>query len=159
MVTRIGITGHRGLDPAVTAWVRAALAADLSQAGDGLAGVTCLADGADQLFARTVLQAGGRLHVIVPARRYREGLPADCHGEYDDLLAAATAVEHLDHEESTEHAHMDASAAMIGQVDRLVAVWDGLPARGFGGTADVVDLARHHRIPVTIHWPQGAVRT
>ena len=159
MVTRIGITGHRGLAPEVTAWVRAALTADLLQAGDGLVGVTCLADGADQLFARAVLRSGGRLHVIVPARRYREDLPAACHGEYDELLAAATAVERLDHEESTEQAHMDASAAMIGQVDRLVAVWDGLPARGFGGTADVVDLARDHGIPVTVHWPQGAVRT
>lgn len=158
MVTRVGITGHRGLDGTVAAWVRAAIAADLAGVGADLVGVTCLADGADQLFAQAVVQLGGALHVIVPARRYRDSLPEDCHGAYDGLLATAVQVERLDHEESTGQAHMDASTTMIEQVNRLIAVWDGLPARGWGGTADVVDLARHRNVPVTVLWPPGAVR-
>lgn len=158
MVIRVGITGHRDLGSPVTVWVRAAIAADLAGVGADLVGVTCLADGADQLFAQAVIQLGGALHVIVPARRYRAGLPEDCHGTYDELLATAAQVERLDHEESTGQAHMDASTTMLDQIDRLIAVWDCLPAHGWGGTADVVDLARHRNVPVTVLWPPGAVR-
>ncbi|WP_041624991.1 hypothetical protein [Stackebrandtia nassauensis] len=42
--------------------------------------------------------------------------------------------------------------------DQLIAVWDGQPARGYGGTADVVDYARDHGIDVTVIWPEGAKR-
>lgn len=40
----------------------------------------------------------------------------------------------------------------------LIAVWDGQPAAGFGGTADVVAYARNHDIVVTVVWPDGAER-
>ena len=46
-------------------------------------------------------------------------------------------------------------------VDRssvLVAVWDGQPARGLGGTADVVAYARQRGVPMEVIWPQGATR-
>jgi hypothetical protein len=43
-------------------------------------------------------------------------------------------------------------------VDRLLAVWDGRPARGVGGTADIVEYARLSRVPVDIIWPSGASR-
>jgi hypothetical protein len=36
------------------------------------------------------------------------------------------------------------------------AVWDGLPARSYGGTADVVEYARQRNIPVQVIWPAGA---
>jgi hypothetical protein len=39
-----------------------------------------------------------------------------------------------------------------------LAVWDGKPARGYGGTADVVADAKTRGIPVTIIWPPGATR-
>ncbi|GAU68072.1 hypothetical protein SSP35_06_01570 [Streptomyces sp. NBRC 110611] len=37
-----------------------------------LVGVTCLARGSDTLFAEAVVEAGGRLVVILPSRDYRE---------------------------------------------------------------------------------------
>ena len=40
----------------------------------------------------------------------------------------------------------------------LVAVWDGQPSRGLGGTADVVAYARQRSVPVTVTWPEGASR-
>ncbi len=64
----------------------------------------------------------------------------------------------LDHTESDSTAHMDASKRMITQADRLLAVWDGGPARGHGGTADVVSAAREQRLPVIVIWPRGARR-
>jgi hypothetical protein len=53
---------------------------------------------------------------------------------------------------------MEVSSAMLDQGERLFAVWDGKPARGYGGTADVVAEARHWGIPVTVIWPDGASR-
>ena len=54
---------------------------------------------------------------------------------------------------------MEASSAMLARADRLFAVWDGKPARGYGGTADVVAEARQRGVPVTVIWPEGASRT
>jgi hypothetical protein len=47
---------------------------------------------------------------------------------------------------------------VLGAVDAMVAVWDGAPAGGHGGTADVVDAARERGVPVTVVWPVGARR-
>jgi hypothetical protein len=135
---RIAISGHRGLPAQTERLVDQAIRQHLAGcAGRGLVGVTNLADGADQLFAQAVLEAGGQLEVIVPAARYRDGLPESAHAAYDALLSQASSVHRLDRIESDEDAHMEASRAMLDRAGRLFAVWDGQPARGYGGTADV----------------------
>lgn len=154
---RLAITGHRGLPPATVALVDRELREILANQSD-LTGLSCLADGADQLFARAVLDFGGRLEVIVPAERYREGLPAEVHVTYDELFERASHVHRLDFAESTSESHMQASQLMIGKADTLVAVWDGQPARGYGGTADIVDYAREVGTPISVVWPSGATR-
>jgi len=53
---------------------------------------------------------------------------------------------------------MAASKFMVDEADELYAVWDGKPARGYGGTADVVAYARDHDITVQVIWPAGAER-
>ena len=156
---RIAITGHRELPAETERLVDQAIRQQLAAySGRDLVGVTNLADGADQLFAQAVLDAGGQLDVIVPAARYRDGLPESAHAAYDTLLSCASSVHRLDRIESTEEAHMEASTAMLDRADRLFAVWDGKPARGYGGTADVVAEARDRGIPVTVIWPEGASR-
>lgn len=52
----------------VTSALRDAVAAK----GPEVTGLSCLADGADQVFARVVLEAGGTLEAIVPAQNYRD---------------------------------------------------------------------------------------
>jgi hypothetical protein len=159
LVTRIAVSGHRELTPDVTALVDRAIRSELAaEDPETLVGISCLADGADQIFARAVLDAGGRLEVIVPARAYRDGLPTEFHAEYDLLLSKASTVTALDREDSTSDAHMDASITMLARADRLLAVWDGQPSRAPGGTADVVDHARAHDIPICVIWPEGASR-
>jgi hypothetical protein len=156
---RIAITGHRGLPADTERLVDRAIREQLAAYQDrDLVGVTNLADGADQLFARAVLDAGGQLDVIVPAARYRDGLPESTHAAYDALRSRASWVRRLDRIESDEDAHMEASRVMLDQADHLFAVWDGKPARGYGGTADVVAEARNRGIPVTVIWPEGSSR-
>jgi len=37
-----------------------------------ITGISCLADGADQIFARAAAAAGGKLEAIIPGARYRD---------------------------------------------------------------------------------------
>ncbi|MDE3723587.1 hypothetical protein PWG71_19525 [Nocardiopsis sp. N85] len=155
---RIGITGHRNLTPDVSRATAALIDAHLTSHGRAMVGLSCLADGADALFAEAVVAAGAPLEVIVPAREYRDGLPAEHHPLYDRLLSRAVRVHALPHVESTPRAHAEAGRLLVEGCDRLVAVWDGEPARGPGGTADVVAHARSLGRPVTVLWPEGARR-
>jgi hypothetical protein len=159
-MTRIAISGHRGLSPEVEALIEQAIRAELSRfAVDDLVGISCLADGADQIFARALVDLGGQLEVVVPAARYRDALPESAHAGYDELISRAVAVHRLAYVESTAQSHMQASIDMLKHADLLFAVWDGLPARSLGGTADVVAHAREIGVPVTVIWPQGAQRS
>jgi hypothetical protein len=138
---RIAISGHRGLPEPTADLVDKAIRAALAEHAPDVTGASCLADGADQIFARAVTDLGGKLEVIIPAARYRAGLPAEAHPEYDRLLAQAAAVRRMPFTESTPESHMEASKVMTDQADELYAVWDGQPARAYGGTADVVAYA------------------
>ncbi|MFJ2576760.1 hypothetical protein [Kitasatospora aureofaciens] len=156
---RIGITGHRGLTPEVEGQVRRLLEDALAgKDSGGLTVVSCIADGPDSWLAEIALERGGRLEAVIPADQYRDGLPEWHHPVYDRLLGSANAVYRTGRVASDEAAHMAGSEILVGQVDKLLAVWDGLPARGYGGTADVVSYARQRGVPVEVLWPQGAHR-
>ncbi|MFG2370829.1 hypothetical protein ACGFY9_05060 [Streptomyces sp. NPDC048504] len=156
---RVGITGHRGLSPEVEEQVREML----SEAVRGydpseLVAVSCIADGPDSWFAETALAHGGRLEIVVPATEYRVSLPEWHHTTYDKLMRQAADVHGTGMAESTSEAHQAGSEILVGLVDELLAVWDGKPARGYGGTADVVDYAERTGVPVRVLWPEGATR-
>ncbi|MFD0202944.1 MULTISPECIES: hypothetical protein [Saccharothrix] len=158
---RVGITGHSNLVPecvdVVREGIRAALEAEAA-GGSSLVGVTCLAPGADQLFARVVLDLGGRVEVVLPAMDYREKLKPEKRPAYDELLARAHVVSVLPNELSGRHAYVMANERMLASVELLIAVWDGQPPDGRGGTADVVETARASGVPVVVVWPDGARR-
>ncbi|WP_409491244.1 hypothetical protein [Amycolatopsis sp. cmx-11-12] len=157
---RIGITGHTNLSGATVPLVADALHGVLAGlAGEPLVGVTCLARGADQVFARVVLDLGGSVEVVLPARDYRDRkVKPDNAAHFDELIGRAAAVHTLPFPESNRTAYMAASEHLLTGVDVLVAVWDGGLAGGHGGTADVVDAARERGLPVTVVWPEDAVR-
>lgn len=157
-MTRVAVSGHRGLPEATTRLVDQAIRATLAHYGPELVGISCLADGADQSFATAVIDLGGRLEVVVPARKYREALPSECWSTYNGLFSKASHIHQLEFVESTSEAHQAASEYMVTHADLLIAVWDGLPARAYGGTADVVAYARTVGKPVKVIWPDGATR-
>ncbi|MEW2507895.1 hypothetical protein AB0878_46280 [Amycolatopsis sp. NPDC047767] len=157
---RIGITGHSNLaedaTPLVARGIKNAL---VGQQPDDIVGVTCLARGADQVFARVVHELGGALEVVLPAAAYRERkVKPDNLAEFDELLAKATSVTTMPFDEPNRAAYMAASEHVLDTVDSMIAVWDGDPSGGHGGTADVVEAARERGIPVAVVWPVGASR-
>jgi hypothetical protein len=142
---RAGVTGHRDLGPPeAAAWVRAALAAlvaDPRLTG----GATSLAAGADQLFATLLAEAGKPYTVIVPCEQYERtfGRPADTSA-YRRLLHRAREKVTLPFAEPSEQAFWAAGMKVVDTTDSTIAVWDGRPAKGLGGTADVVRYALTH---------------
>ncbi|MFE4970949.1 hypothetical protein ACFRAR_02385 [Kitasatospora sp. NPDC056651] len=120
--------------------------------------MSCIADGPDSWLAEIALKQGAQLEVIVPADRYRDGLPDWHHATYNRLFDRAAAVHRTGHVESDEPAHLAGGELLVNHIDKLLAVWDGLPARGLGGTADVVAYARRRGVPVEVLWPEGARR-
>ncbi|MFI6499820.1 hypothetical protein [Nonomuraea typhae] len=157
-MTRIAVSGHRGLPLRTVRLIDEAIREMLRAHAPHLVGLSCLADGADQIFAQAILDLGGTLEAVIPAQRYRDGLPGDSHARYDELLSRAAVIHRLDYTESTSESHMVASARMLDSADSLLAVWDGLAARGYGGTADVVAEARQRGVPVHVVWPTGSRR-
>lgn len=155
---RIAISGHRGLPAPTARLVDQAIRSNLARHAPHLTGISCLAEGADQIFARAVTDLGGTLEAVIPAAEYREGLPADSRTGYDDLSARAVAIRRMPFTQPTPECYMAAGKLIVDEADELYAVWDGKPARGHGGTADVVAYAREHGIPVHVIWPDGAQR-
>lgn len=144
-MTRIGITGHQHFsDETTTAWVHAAINRVLGKYLGDLVGVSSLAIGADQMFASLVLERRGELEVVLPFPEYREHSfgSEDDRRRYDKLIGYAR-VDVLPREgRSDEEAYFHAGRAVVSRCDVLLAVWDGAPSRGLGGTADVVAHAR-----------------
>lgn len=157
---RIGITGHTNLATVSAPLVAHSIRRELGIYPPAeLVGITCLARGADQVFARVVLDLGGSVEVVLPAADYRERkVKPDNAGEFDELVSEATTVHTMPFARSNSDAYMGASEYVLSTVDALIAVWDGKPSSGYGGTADVVDAARKRDLPVTVVWPDGAER-
>lgn len=122
--------------------------------------ISPLAEGTDQIVADEALRVGYLLHVPLPCApaTYTAAFqqPEPSTGEssraaFGRLFGAAESVQILD---GTPGVVLDAAAyAAVGRTvlrhtDVLIAVWDGAPAAGAGGTGDVVTQARLWQLPV-----------
>ena len=107
--------------------------------------VSPLADGADQIAAEVALELGWQLQAVLPFPRdqYRASLANDAARErFDALLNRATCSFELPGDTSRElDSYVMTGRATVAHCDLLIAIWDGLPPRGRGGTGEVVQLA------------------
>lgn len=143
----VAVTGHQDLGAAAP-WVSDVLLAAV-QIRQPIRGLSSLARGADQLFADAVVRTGGSLYVVVPCEDYEATFSsAGARAEYDRLLAAAQSQTTLSFPEPSEGAFWAAGQRLVNEADVVVAVWDGQPAAGLGGTADVVRYALDKGRPV-----------
>ena len=175
-VLSVGVTGHRaemlppGSLPALHSRLRDILLL-IADAGTALLDreqecfatgpprkrfVSPIADGADQIAAEVALELGWELQAILPFGRaeYRASLASDeARERFDSLLTRATCVLELpgDQDRLLE-AYVMTGRATVAHSDILIAVWDGLPPRGRGGTGEVAILAITHGTAV-IHVP------
>jgi len=152
--------GHVNLTPASEPLLYQAITDALTPYVDaGLTGISCIAQGADSIFARVVLDLGGRLEVLVPAENYRaKKVPPDYARVFDELIGKAAEVRVLPFAEADPEAYDAANQVMVSASDLVFAVWDGNAGGGKGSTASVVEYARAKGVPVEVIWPEGAQR-
>ena len=154
----VGVTGHQSLTPNTVVMVRKQLLDALSPRGS-VRGLTSLARGTDQIFAVCVLELGGQITAVIPSHGYETSFTTqDDAAQFRRLLEAATEVIQLPFLEPVQEAFWAAGKEIVDRCDLLLAVWDGEPAGGLGGTADVVRYARDRGRPVEVIWPMGAAR-
>jgi hypothetical protein len=154
----VGASGHQSIPASGIPEISERLRAELQRVA-ALEGICSLAAGADQLFARLVLEAEGSLRVIVPSQDYETTFTRlTDRNAYDQLLRRAASVEQLQFSAPSEQAFFAAGKRIVDECDRLLAIWDGEPSRGFGGTADVVRYAHERGIDVCVIWPKGLAR-
>lgn len=145
----LGIAGHQklGSDEAVQ-WVRFTLRETIAQESAD-SGFTCLARGTDQLFAEILLEKEIPYTVVLASRNYEKTFDEQRLLEhFRFLLHRAANVIEMDNESASEEAFFAAGRQVVDRCDCLIAVWDGLPAKGLGGTGDVVQyaLSKHKKV-------------
>ncbi len=167
----VGITGHRALDPAVVPGLATAitrllisLQANVTRIAAQHQGrfadapprfclVSGLAAGADQIAAAAALEAGYALAAVLPFERgaFAATMADGDRAAMAALLARAETVWEAP-AGCGENGYVLAGDVTVAGSDLLIAVWDGEPERGPGGTASVVAEAVRRGVPV-VHVP------
>ena len=177
---RVGVTGHRSLPD--SAALRSSIAAAIARIRDSqlaagrhaLTVVTALAEGADRFVARAVLasEPPGCVEVVLPLEidDYATDFKStESRREFHELLGLAERVqfpppprargkwpnpEAVDADDARNAGYERGGRTVVDTCDVLLAIWDGQPARGRGGTAEIIDYARAAGKPIV--WIQSA---
>jgi 8-oxo-dGTP pyrophosphatase MutT (NUDIX family) len=158
---RIGCSGHQQIgDEATIQYVseqlRELLTTYCQQAqdrGQDILAYSALAVGTDQLFVKTALELGIPVEVVIPCAQYEDIFATtEARDEYRRLLSCCQQVHRLSFEDCSEDAYLAAGHWIVDHSDLVILVWNGYPAGGKGGTADVASYARLVRRPfIHIH--------
>jgi hypothetical protein len=172
----VGIVGHRSDRIADAGQVRARIVEILRALEEALdecaasgfypAGrqplrlVSALAEGADRIAAMAAVEAGIELGIVlpfVPAEYRKDFTDETTRKQFDELLGKSTRVLILDgNGDERQRAYEAAGMTMLDNCDILIAVWDGGPGRGRGGTREVIEEAARRAIPVVVIDPAGS---
>jgi hypothetical protein len=154
----VGVTGHRPNRMDIgEAKIAQRLAGVMSALRAGSrpmqpVAISALAEGSDRIFASVALELGYQLDVYLPfAAEVYEKTFSDptTRQEFRTLLENAERVEELPGNLSdTKSAYEAVGCRTIEQSHIIVAVWDGAPAAGRGGTAAIILLALAEGKPV-----------
>ncbi len=179
LTLRIGVTGHRDqalekskeLNDAVLKVLvaiqgiadRIALGAPFAyESQTECRVVSALAEGADRAVARVGKAALFPLDYILPYHRgvYKETFDGgpESKNAFDALLAdaGATILELDGGPKDRREAFGELADALIANCDVLLAIWNGGPSEGIGGTRDVVERSMAKNIPVVWFDPKNS---
>ena len=150
----VGFSGHRQLaDPAGVAQAITTLLGELqSEAPGEWIALSSAAAGADLIFVKAALGLGLGWEAVLPLPLvdFERDFPPHEWPEVRQLLNRAEHLEVAAEPGSREEAYLSGGYEIVHNCDLLLAVWDGQPARGKGGTADIVAYARAMGLPVAI---------
>jgi len=165
---RIGITGHRDVTcdhPGLVTeianaveYITQLLATDPDRVRSGgtvLTAVSSLAEGADRLVADEILKrASSRLEIVLPlpvedyCRDFSSPASIDQFNEFRQRPDTITDIVRT--AGPREKAYELAGRAVVDRSDVMIVVWDGEPARGRGGTAEIYSYAQRWQKPILL---------
>ena len=126
-----------------------------------LALVSALAEGADRIAAEAALAAGSTLDVVLPfsAGEYKKDFKdqqskdrfdALCDRARAELVLPGTRKNADDPDDpDAKKAYEAAGFTVLSQSDIVLAIWDGGPSKGRGGTTEMVNTAARFGLPIT----------
>lgn len=159
----VGVSGHRNLPDveAVSNATDEVLGTIVAAYGDdSLQVISPLAEGADRIVAWRAL-ANYPVQLVVPLPMEMADYMDDFEtisskAEFTTLLEQADQLFELPAEDTREACYLAAGKYVLDHSDVLIAVWDGAPPNGIGGTSEIVAEARRRCMPLA--WVQVAVR-
>ncbi|HEY60287.1 MAG TPA: hypothetical protein G4N92_06340 [Anaerolineae bacterium] len=154
----IGATGHRliinnqsvmmGIDKALNRICH-------EYPGHELVCYSSIAEGADRLIAQKVLATpGGQLFAVLPfdTEKYaKDFLSDESKQEFEIFMEKAVDVAVMPAANSREDSYLAAGKYVLNKCDVLIAVWDGNPPGGVGGTGQIVNFAREKKPLAWVH--------
>lgn len=162
----IGVTGHREIlnKEVVQRQIRKILEKIdilLKDTTHNCVIISPLAEGADRLVADEVLNWKGSvnfgksiLEVVLPVSKedyIKDFKTEKSKDEFLDLLKKADTVRIIQNSGSRESSYEKAGHYIVDHCNILIAIWDGNPAIGKGGTGEIVKYARE-KAGKTIFW-------
>ena len=156
---RVGVTGHRTLrdEPAIAARVDAIVSRlermvpSTSTTPVLYEVVSPLGEGADRLVAERILRVPSAILEVplpLPPDDYRRDFDSEAsRRRFGALLEQADRVWVVESAGRLD-AYRESGEYVVESCDLLIAIWDGRPSRGTGGTADILEQARRRRMPV-----------
>ncbi len=155
----VGVTGHRNLpDRAqISKRVQEILDKILKRTQSkssplSLKVLSPLAEGADRLVAKEVLKhRKSELWVVLPMMKeeyLKDFETSESKREFEELLSKDEDYKVLPEAVSRNESYEQVGRFVVDNCDALIAIWDGEPSRGQGGTAEIVEYARSGNKPL-----------
>jgi hypothetical protein len=160
-VLAVGFTGHRSLtdEPKSRKLICDFLQGTKAMTSGIAYGVSSAAAGGDLLFAECCIQLQIPLRVLLPLPRgsFREDFDEDVWFRVEKILDKAISVDVIGERERREEGYYECGIETVQQSQLLVALWDGKPLRGLGGTQQILAFAKNLGRPVIwFHSETGA---
>jgi hypothetical protein len=154
----VGFTGHRRLraPEKIGALLRDLLCSLGKEIPGQLVGHSSIAIGGDTLFAEACLSLNIPWIALLPLAEgdFKSDFTESDWNNARQLLQGAARVESLVGAKDRNVAYLECGLATVEEADLMIAIWDGEPSRGTGGTAEVVAHARNFLRPLILIHPE-----
>jgi hypothetical protein len=162
-VLAIGFTGHRSLPDEVKsrALISGFLREQKAKTPAIVYGASSVAAGADLLFAESCLELEIPLRILLPLPKeeFRKDFDAATWLRAEAVMSKAVSVDVTGDCEIRDQGYYECGVETVQQSQLMIALWDGEPSRGMGGTQEIKEFAQAVGKPVIwIHSRTGAMQ-
>jgi hypothetical protein len=145
---RIGVSGHQQFESGLgVAWIESEIKAQLTKYPENTTGISCLAIGADQIFASAILEVGFELEEVTPCHNYVSTFKNEIdRANFENLSSLAKRHHRLHYPQPNEEAFLRAGQFVVEISDFMFFIWNG-KVGSVGGTEAIVRYARQRSVP------------